>query len=162
MPDDYDVRHQRYFSIRLSTAIETLAEAPIDRLPLELLDQWIRALLRECTAVYNGTCGEVIRGYRKAELFRSTTAATYQTPCKTVMGATLMHPELPLLGVAQGQKVAAFSLEQLILDFERIHEPAYDTAPETNDEQARERARVDIEELKEVFRRKEQRRRDPP
>ncbi|VDO90860.1 unnamed protein product [Heligmosomoides polygyrus] len=73
-----------------------------------------------------------------------------------------MHPELHLLGVAQGQKVAAFSLEQQILDFERIHEPAYDTAPETNDEQARERARVDIEELKEVFRRKEQRRRDPP
>ncbi|VDO90855.1 unnamed protein product [Heligmosomoides polygyrus] len=66
-----------------------------------------------------------------------------------------MHPELPLLGVGQDQNVAVFALEQLVLEFERIRESEYDTPPETSDNQVRERATADIEELEEILRRRD-------
>ncbi|VDO90861.1 unnamed protein product [Heligmosomoides polygyrus] len=38
-------------------------------------------------------------------------------PSKRLLWSNLMHPELPLLGVCQDQNVAAFALEQLVLDW---------------------------------------------
>ncbi|VDP13524.1 unnamed protein product [Heligmosomoides polygyrus] len=128
LPDDYDERQERFFFVRLTTAIEAMAGASIEQLPLDEIERWAMSLLRECGAAYNGTCGEPIAAHREAEVLRFSTAVNYRTPC----------------------------------DFERLRKPSYAFTVETNDEQVLERSRADLEELKESFRRKEQRRRDPP
>ncbi|VDO19612.1 unnamed protein product [Heligmosomoides polygyrus] len=176
MPADYDRRHERYFFVRLTTAIQMLAGVPIERVSPRGLEGWTASLLRECSAVYNGTCGKIIEEHSRGELRGFGTAMSCLTPCgrctrrpHTVVthledrhGATLVYPALPLLRVPEGPKFADFALEQLILEFPRIRRPVYDTRPETNDEQVRERSRADLDELQEIYRRIEQRCRDPP
>ncbi|VDO25193.1 unnamed protein product [Heligmosomoides polygyrus] len=129
MPAYYDRRHECYFFVRLTTAIQTLVE----RASPNRLEGWTASLLRECSAVYNGTCGKIVEENRRGELWGFGTAMSCLTPCDkctrrphTVVahledrhGATLLYPSLPLLRVPQGPKFVDFALEQLVFEFER-------------------------------------------
>lgn len=171
MPRDYDERRRHFFYLRLTTAVEGLSGNRIDHLSFQDLEKWVTILLIECNRAYNGTCGEVIRGHTEGTL-RSLTAENYNSPCSkcnrrphTIIshlrdrhGATLLFPNLPVISFTKTNNTyITFALEQIIIEYRRVTDP-----PANEDEShLRERANRGIEELKELFRLRQQRFRDP-
>lgn len=169
MPEDYDERRRHFFYLRLTTAIEGMSGKRADHLSLDDLEKWVSILLTEYTRAYNGTCGEVIKGHTKGAL-RSVNAENYTFPClkcnkrpHTIIshlrdrhGATLYFLKLPQTDTSH----ITFALEQILAEYPRITDPPAEDVIE-DESTLRNLADRDIDELKELFRLRQQRLRDP-